>query len=88
MHAQSIQEIIGTALTDATFCKALLNGSRQRILQSFQLDGDEFEALMAIRADSLEQFAGQAHEFLLKTEALHEFKPLPPVRWRPIRREP
>ena len=75
MPVQSIQKIIGNALIDPTFCKGLLNGSRRRLLSTFELSGEEFEALAAIRADSLEQFAGQAHEFLLKTEALQEFRP-------------
>ncbi len=77
MSAQSIQAIIGAALTDATFRAALLNGSRRRVLQSFQLNRDEFEAIMAIRSDSLEGFAHELHEFLVRSEAIHEIDPLP-----------
>jgi hypothetical protein len=54
--------LIGTALTDTTFRKALLNGSRRRILQSFSLPGDQVEAIMEIKAESLEQFASELHQ--------------------------
>jgi hypothetical protein len=49
-------------LTDTSFRKALLNGSRRRILQSFPLSGEEIEEIMSIRGDSLEQFAGELHQ--------------------------
>ncbi len=61
MQASSLQVLIGTALTDTSFRKALLNGSRRRILQSFPLSGEEIEEIMSIRGDSLEQFAGELH---------------------------
>ncbi len=77
MSAQSIQAIIGMALTDTTFREALLNGSRRRVIQSFPLSGEEVEAIMAIRSDSLEQFAGELHKFLLRSDAVHELAPLP-----------
>ncbi len=64
--APSLQVLIGTALTDTGFRKALLNGSRRRILQTFPLTGDEIESIMAIRADSLEQFAGELHQRFFK----------------------
>ncbi len=82
MSAQTIQAIIGAALTDSTFRTALLNGSRRRVLQSFQLNRDEFEAIMAIRSDSLEGFAHELHEFLVKSEAIHEVDPLPSLHVR------
>ncbi len=77
MSAQSIQAIIGLALTDTKFREGLLNGSRRRMLQAFPLSGEEIEAIMAIRSESLEQFAGELHKFLLRSEAVHELDPLP-----------
>jgi hypothetical protein len=80
VQAPALQTLIGTALTDTTFRKALLNGSRRRILQSFPLSGDEIEEIMSIRADSLEQFAGELHQrMLLRPD---EPEPLPHLpRW-------
>jgi hypothetical protein len=74
--APTLQALIGTALTDSTFRHSLLNGSRRRILQSFPLTHQEIEIIMAIRADSLEQFASEVHQRFLADE---EPEPLPPV---------
>jgi hypothetical protein len=72
--------LIGTALTDNTFRKALLNGSRRRILQSFPLSGEEIEEIMSIKADSLEQFASELHHRKLVPQ--DEPEPLPHLpRW-------
>jgi hypothetical protein len=78
MSAQALQSLIGAALTDNNFRLALLNGSRQRVLQSFPLTPDQVQILMAIRADTLEQFASQAHQLLIG--AGDEPQPLPRVR--------
>lgn len=66
MAAPALQVLIGTAVTDTGFRKALLNGSRRRILQGFPLSGDEIETIMSIKADSLEQFAQEVHQRLVK----------------------
>ncbi len=86
MPAQAVQAIIGNALIDDDFCKALLNGSRGRVLQSFDLSGEEVEAIMAIRADSLEQFAGELHQWLLHSQGQFEIKPLPMLRPSRVRK--
>lgn len=80
MPSQTLQAIIGTALTDKDFRKALLGSSRRRVLQAFPLSGDEIEALMAIRADSLEQFAGELDRWIVSSERNREPAPLPRVR--------
>jgi hypothetical protein len=69
--------MIGTALTDLGFRKALLNGSRRSILQTFPLSGDEIETIMAIRAETLEQFASQLHDSFIAPTQDPEFAPLP-----------
>ena len=77
MPARSFQAVVGTALTDTTFRKDLLNGSRRRVLEPFDLTGDELEAIMAIRAESLEEFAGALHTLLLLSQGQRELAPLP-----------
>jgi hypothetical protein len=80
VQSASLQVLIGTALTDTGFRKALLNGSRRRILQSFPLSGEEIEEIMSIRADSLEQFAGELHHRYFKDMDEPETLPQLP-RW-------
>lgn len=78
MQAPALQILIGTALTDRNFCRALLNGSRGRILQSYPLSPQEVEIIMAIRADTLEEFAGKIHEnFLADAD---DPEPMPTLR--------
>ncbi|TAH53230.1 MAG: hypothetical protein EYC68_03850 [Chloroflexota bacterium] len=78
MKTHALQLLIGNALTDADFCRALLNGSRRRILQTFPLTTQEIEILMEIRADSLDQFASEIHKHFLAD--IDEPAPLPSVR--------
>jgi hypothetical protein len=68
MQHEVLQAVIGTAVIDPRFRKALLNGSRRRILAPFELSREEFDAVMAVRADSLEQFASQLDDWLCKTQ--------------------
>ena len=68
MLHESLQTVIGTAVIDTEFRKALLNGSRQRVIQRFNLSHDEFDAVMRVRADSLEQFAGQLDQWILHAQ--------------------
>lgn len=77
MPNRSFQAIVGTALTDTAFRKDLLNGSRRRVLQSFDLTYEEIEAIMAIRATSLAEFAGAMHRLLVQSQGESESAPLP-----------
>lgn len=72
MAYESLQAVIGTAVIDPDFRKALLNGSRQRVIQPFNLSRAEVDAVMGIRADTLEQFAGQLDRWILKTQGKSE----------------
>lgn len=86
MRTQSLQMLIGTALIDPGFRRALLNGSRRHVLQSYPFTGEEIERMMAIQADSLEQFAGELHrQFVAASE---EPAPLPLTRAYRARSEP
>ncbi len=64
MAYESLQAVIGTAVIDSAFCNSLLNGSRHRAIAGFNLTREEQDAVMGIRADSLEQFAGQLDRWI------------------------
>jgi len=58
MPTRTIDELVWTALTDATFRKRLLNGQRLEALETVGLTEAERQAVMAVKADTLESFAG------------------------------
>ncbi len=64
MAYESLQAVVGTAVIDAEFRKKLLDGSRHRAIASFHLTREEQDVVMGIRADSLEQFAGQLDRWI------------------------
>jgi hypothetical protein len=72
MLHESLQAVIGTAVIDTEFRKALLNGSRQRVIQPFNLSREEHDAVMCVRADSLEQFAGQLDQWISRAQGRME----------------
>jgi hypothetical protein len=57
--SEVLEEVVGWALIDRDFCADLLNGRRARVLSRFNLTPEERQALLNIRAESLESFAGQ-----------------------------
>lgn len=59
MAYAELEEVVGHAIIDRSFCADLLNGSRASALARFNLSPEEKQALMSIRAESLESFAGQ-----------------------------
>jgi len=81
MAYESLQAVIGTAVIDSEFRKALLNGSRRDVVKDFHLSLEEMDALMAIRAETLEQFAGQLDQWIMKKQNQVE----PPVLRLPSR---
>jgi hypothetical protein len=68
MAYESLQAVVGAAIVDSGFRKALLNGSRRRVISSFNLSNDEVNAVMEIRADSLAQFAGQLDSWITRAQ--------------------
>jgi hypothetical protein len=54
-----LEEVVGWALIDRDFCADLLNERRARALSRFNLTPEERQALLNIRAESLQSFAGQ-----------------------------
>ena len=63
MKHRGLSEVIGTALVDEGFCRALLENPGQAVA-SFDLACDELNALAHIRAQTLEQFAEQLATWL------------------------
>ena len=59
MAYAELEEVVGHAIIDRSFCDDLLNGSRAQALSRFNLSPEEKQALMNIRAESLQSFAGQ-----------------------------
>jgi hypothetical protein len=59
-----LEEVVGQALIDRDFRAGLLNGGRAGLLSRFSLTPEETQALMSIRADSLEAFAGQLDRWI------------------------
>jgi len=60
----ALEEIVGHAIIDRDFRAGLLNGKRARLISEFDLTPEEMRALMSIRADSLEAFAGQLYNWI------------------------
>ncbi len=81
MAYESLQAVIGTAVIDSTFRKDPLNGSRHQVIASFGLTREEVDAVMGIRADSLEQFAGQLDRWIAHAQG----RPEPPALALPSR---
>jgi hypothetical protein len=58
MLTNKIDELIWMALTDSSFRERLLNGHRREVLDTLSLTEAERQAIMAVKADTLEAFAG------------------------------
>lgn len=59
MAPRCVDKLVWKALTDTTFCEGLLNGKRREVLETLDFTEEERKALMAVRADTLESFAGE-----------------------------
>jgi hypothetical protein len=68
MAFESLQALIATAVIDRDFCKALLTDSRCNAVANFGLTPEEMDAVMSIHAETLEQFAGQLHAWIMRME--------------------
>ena len=68
MAYESLQAVVGTAVIDSVFRSALLNGSRRSAVENFDLTQEETNAVMAIRAETLAQFAAQLHQWILRQQ--------------------
>jgi hypothetical protein len=57
MPTRAIDELIWRALTDSTFREQLFNGHRHEVLNTLSLTEAERQAVLAVKADTMEAFA-------------------------------
>ena len=57
MASRKIDEMVWRALTEQRFCDGMLNGPRRELATAVGLSDVEREAVMSVRADTLEAFA-------------------------------
>lgn len=69
MSLESLQAIVGTALVDRKFREALLS-SPQLATCEFDLSEAETQAVLSIRAGSLEEFAAALDRWIDKSPSL------------------
>lgn len=68
MSIRGLHTLVGRAVISEAFCKGVLNGRRAELLREVDLEPDEATEVMAIRADSLPEFAAAVHEIILGHE--------------------
>ena len=66
MSQSDVERVIGRAVTDAEFRKALIENAREAC-KGYNLSEDELNALEALDADSLASFAGTLDKRMSKT---------------------
>ena len=68
MAFEMLQAVVGTAVIDSDFRRAILSGSRHSAIHQFDLSREERDAVLSIQADTLAQFAGQLDQWIMKQE--------------------
>jgi len=64
MSITELKTLIGAALIDPEFCETLLSKKRNTSLAGFDLTHEEREAVLSIKADSIQEFAVRLYEWL------------------------
>ena len=67
MQHIALQNLIGRAIIDKKFRGQLLNGSREQVIDEFDLTDAEKEVLRSIEAQNFDQFASQIHHWIETT---------------------
>ncbi|MDA8219809.1 MAG: Franean1_4349 family RiPP [Dehalococcoidales bacterium] len=67
MSYEQIQAVVGTAIVDRDFCRALL-ASPAKAVQGFDLTAEELGAIATIRAQTLEEFSRKLHRWLTRPQ--------------------
>lgn len=57
MCTKKLHRIVGKAIVSEKFRQGILNGKRAELIQQFNLEAEEFGAMMSIRANTLSDFA-------------------------------
>jgi hypothetical protein len=52
-----LERLLVRALSDESFCQRLLNGDRHRVLDEFDLTRAERDAVLAVKAETINHFA-------------------------------
>lgn len=58
MTTRKIDTLMWIALTDPNFREGLLDGRRRELMAQFNLSEPEKQAILSVKADTLEAFAG------------------------------
>lgn len=69
MCTKKLHRIVGKAIVSKKFREGILNGKRAELIQGFNLEAEEFGALMSIRAETLPEFARGVNT-ILESQAL------------------
>lgn len=67
--ARALHRLVGQALVSERFCTDLLYGRRAELIQNIGLKPEEAEQVMAIRANSLTEFARTLDQIIRLNEA-------------------
>ncbi|MBI3360185.1 MAG: hypothetical protein HY023_03650 [Chloroflexi bacterium] len=65
MSTRGLHTLVGRAVISDDFCTGMLNGRRAQLIREMDLEPDETDQVMAIRADSLPEFAAAVQEIIL-----------------------
>ena len=57
MPTRRVDELVWIALTDSVFRERLLNGQRREVVDALGLSEAERQAVLSVKADTLEAFA-------------------------------
>ena len=64
MSIEGLRGLVGQSVISDEFCRGIMNGQRAELIARFDLDPDEVAALLAIRADTIYEFAVALEKFL------------------------
>jgi hypothetical protein len=79
MAYERLQAVVGTALIDSGFRRSLLAKSYSALAE-FNLSSEEVAAVMSVDADTLQEFAGQLHQWMVRETASHILNSRPMIR--------
>jgi hypothetical protein len=66
MSNKNLHRIVGKAIVSEKFRQGILNGKRAELIQQFNLEAEEFGAMMSIRASTLSDFARGVNTILAR----------------------
>jgi hypothetical protein len=87
MSSVGLNELVGRAAINQSFCDGLLSARRAEVLCQLEapLDSDERQAVMAIEASGLREFAIAVQHLIEQRKGLGVIRPVEPVVFQPVR---